>query len=141
MCRSATPRTEFKRPTHVSLQEAARRLNAPIDRLVAWNMVVVVKKDGQSYVPEWSVDPRLARVMPILSETFAGEALELCLERMRPYGDARTGVDALKAEDWATVLPMLRGFRRRFDQIRRAEGVRNWLDSVGQARPARATLC
>lgn len=129
------PRTQSKQPTtHVSLQEAARSLKTPVAQLIAWNMVVVVKRQGRSCVPTWSVDPRLARVMPILSEAFEGEALELCLETMRPYGDARTGVDALRAGDWATVLPMLRGFRRKFDQYRRAERVRDWLDGVGDAR-------
>lgn len=120
---------------YMTLGAAARVLKVTKGQLLAWNMVLVVRQNGLPSVPEWCVDPVVVRVMPLLSDVFSGEALELCLTTMRPYGDTRTGVDALKAHDWALVLPMLREFRRKFDQFMRAERVSDWLASVGDAPP------
>lgn len=116
---------------YITLGTAARALKVTKGQLLAWNMVLVLTRGGQQVVPQWCVDPLVVRVMPLLSEVFSGEALDLCLTTMRPYGDARNGIDALKAQDWALVLPMLRDFRRKFDQFLRAERVADWLSSVG----------
>lgn len=116
---------------YVTLAAAARALKVPPCQLEAWNMVVVVMRDGQKMVPTWNLDPRVVRAIPVLSDVFVGDALELCLVSMRPYGDSRSGVDALVAGDLMIVLPMLRDFRRRFDQFMRADRVAGWLSAVG----------
>lgn len=125
---------------YVTLAAAARALKVNACQLEAWNMVVVVVRDGQKMVPTWNLDPNVVRAIPVLSDVFAGDALELCLVSMRPYGDSRSGVDALMAEDWALVLPMLRDFRRRFDQFMRADRVSGWLSAVGDRLDAPVPL-
>lgn len=84
-------------------------------------MVVILEVEGVPCVPVWSVDPRIARNLPTLSEVFRGEALACCLTHMRPFEDDRDGISALQAGHWRLVLDRLREVRRQYEAALGAE--------------------
>ena len=125
---------------YLSLDRAAARLGLPVDRMLAMNMVIRLPDGrGRERVPDWCADPAIARVMPLLSDDFSGEALEFCLLNMRPLGDGQSGVDLLRAGDWRIVRDTLRLYRRRFDQIMQSCATQDWLaryaNGAGQSAP------
>lgn len=87
--------------------------------MLAWNMVVVLGDGDAPCVPRWCIDSRVARVLPILSELFQGEALDYCLTGFEPFGDGRTALDALRDGEWQGVLERLTALRRDFDEVMR----------------------
>lgn len=89
--------------------------------MLAWNMVVVISDGDTPRVPRWCTEARVARVLPILSELFQGEALDFCLNRFEPFGDGRTALDALRDGEWQGVLESLINLRRNFDEVMQAE--------------------
>lgn len=101
----------------VSIEDAAAWLGVSVEQMLAWNMVAVLTVSDEYVVPRWSINPAIARYMPMLSEVFQGEALVYCLTHMRPFHDDRSGIDALRTGEWPAVLDMLRDYRRRFDQV------------------------
>lgn len=107
---------------YVSIGEAAAALDVSVEQMMAWNMVVVLAIGDRMLVPRWSVNPKIARVMPTISEYFQGEALSFCLTHMRPFGDGRSGVDALRAGEWQRVVALLRDYRQRFDEVMADDG-------------------
>lgn len=125
---------------YLSLGQAAARLGLPVDRMLAMNMVIrLPDRRGGERVPDWCADPAIARVMPLLSDHFTGEALEYCLVNMRPNGDGQSGVDLLRKGEWCIVRETLRLYRCRFDQIMQACAMQDWLagyaNGAGQPAP------
>jgi hypothetical protein len=112
---------------YLTREAAALRLGIDLPTMVGWNMAVMIRHGSRVRVPEWCVDPRVARAIPLLSEHFRGEALEMCLLSMRPFGDDRNGVDALREGAWREVLALLAGQRRRFDQILSRADTTGWI--------------
>jgi hypothetical protein len=102
---------------YVTVDEAAAWLGVSVEQMLAWNMVAFVTVGNATRVPRWSTNPQIARFMPTLSEVFQGEALAYCLTNMRPFGDDRTGVEALRSGHWQRVLDILRDYRNRFDEL------------------------
>ena len=120
----------------VTIDEAAAALDVSVEQMLAWNMVVVLSVDDRLQVPRWSVNPEIARYMPTVSEVFQGEALFYCLTHMRPFGDCRNGVQALRGGDWRRVVEVLRDYRLRFDEIMAFDGE----DMVRATVPAHAAM-
>jgi len=106
-------------PRHLTLHEAAARLEVSVEQMLAWNMVVIHEVDGREVVPIWSVDPLVARYMPTLSQVFQGEALTYVLATIRPMQDDRDGLTALREGCWREVLGTLQKLRKRFDRVMR----------------------
>lgn len=105
--------------TVLSIEDAAARLGVSVDQMLAWNMVVIHEIDGFEVVPCWSADPLIARYMPTLSQVFFGEALSYCLAKIRPLGDSRDGLAALRDGHWRQVLDALQTLRAKFDHAMR----------------------
>ncbi|AWB50509.1 hypothetical protein HYN69_18005 (plasmid) [Gemmobacter aquarius] len=101
----------------LTLHEAASRLGVGVDLMLAWNMVVILECDGRERVPGWSVDPRIVKYLPTISQFFQGEALSYVLTTMRPLHDARDGRAALRDGHWPEVLAMVQDLRERFDAV------------------------
>ncbi len=99
----------------ITIAQAAGKLGVSIEQMLAWNMVVVHEVDGKEVVPLWSTDPMIARYLPTLSQVFQGEALSYCLRAIRPMGDDRNGLDALREGKWQMVLDRLQALRARFE--------------------------
>lgn len=99
----------------MTIHEAASRLDVSVEQMLAWNMVVIHQINGLDVVPCWSVDPLIARYLPTLSQVFQGEALTYCLANIRPFGDARDGMAALRSGNWREVLEELQTLREKFD--------------------------
>lgn len=106
----------------LTLQEAAARLDVSVEQMLAWNMVIIHEIDGCERVPAWSADPRIARYLPMLSQLFQGEALTYCLSQIRPLGDGRDGLDALRDGHWHAVLERLQVLRAKLDRALRRGG-------------------
>ena len=100
----------------VSLAEAAARLQVDPEQVLAWDMVVLRGAGRMAKVPAWCADARIARVIPILSQVFQGEALEYCLTHVRGFGHGRNGIEALRDGDWVLVLDRLQTWRRQYDR-------------------------
>lgn len=115
------------RNAYVSREVAALRLGIDLAQMIDWNMVVMIPRGNSVRVPEWCLDHRVARALPLLSDYFRGEALEMCLLSMRPCGDDRDGVDALRDGEWEAVRALLAAHRRRFDHLMRKAGTGDWM--------------
>lgn len=125
----------------LTIQQAAAKLDVSVDQMLAWNMVVIHEVDGCEVVPGWSADPIIARYMPTLSQVFQGEALTYCLSKIRPLGDGRDGLEALRGGHWRQVLDKLQALRDRFDQAMLESGPPEMAGFAAlRAAPAAVTL-
>ncbi len=124
----------------MTIEQAATTLGVSVDQMLAWNMVVIHEVDGCDVVPRWSADPLVARYMPTLSQVFQGEALSYCLSKIRPMGDCRDGLDALRDGHWRQVLDKLQVLRDRFEDAMLEAGPVE-MGFIGlRAAPASVTL-
>lgn len=107
----------FSEDDFLTLHEAASRLEVGVDLMLAWNMVVILEVDGRELVPGWSVDARIVKYLPTISQFFQGEALSYVLTTMRPMHDSRDGRAALRDGHWPEVPAMVQNLRERFDAV------------------------
>lgn len=121
------------RAGYVSVEVAALRLGIDMAQMIDWNMVILIRTATGVRVPAWCLDHRIARAMPLLSDYFRGQALELCLRSMRPCGDHRDGIMALQDGEWQAVRATLAGYRGRFDHLVRKAATDDWMAALRAA--------